>query len=449
VDPEVLFEEYLYEPRFSDTFQKHFDEMAEHIDLMVARGKKLVVDIGSNDGTLLSKFKKRGWKVVGVEPSEAQAEYANRQDIHTIEHFWGDIAGRTIEAYFGKADIVTATNVFAHVDNLHEFLDEVRAILKPKGMLVIEVPYLYDMFAQGTFDLVYHEHLSYFHLLPMERLFDFMDMEIVRVERIDIHGGSVRVFAARKGERSGIHPADHALLLAKELEADVKQDLQSFALLCEAKRNTFQAYVMAANVNGQTVVGYTSPAKATVLINYCGFTGKDIKYIVDNNPLKAGKFLPGSNIPVVEGFVGGVLPDVIVVFAWNIVEDILPKLPSVPVVTAMPELKRAVLVDTDDYTLDAGADQHLDDIPVAARVATSGVFVGKSVTAGVADADNITFSSVSGDQSETIVVYQDTGTEATSRLIGYIDTATGLPITPTGSDIDVQWDDGANRIFKL
>jgi len=110
---------------------------------------------------------------------------------------------------------------------------------------------------------------------------------------------------------------------------------------------------------------------------------------------------------------------------------------------------RSVLVDTDDYTLDAGADQHLDDIPAAARVATSGIFVGKSVTDGVADADNITFSSVSGDVSEAMVVYQDTGTDSTSRLIAYIDTATGLPITPTGADIDVRWDAGINRIFVL
>ena len=110
---------------------------------------------------------------------------------------------------------------------------------------------------------------------------------------------------------------------------------------------------------------------------------------------------------------------------------------------------RAVLIDTDDYTLDAGADQHLDDIPAAARVATSGIFVGKSVANGVADADNITFSSVSGDVSEALVVYQDSGADATSRLIAYIDTATGLAITPTGADIDVQWDSGVNRIFKL
>ncbi len=340
VDPEVLFSEYLYEPRFSDTFQKHFDEMAETIDTLLGNIEdRVVLDIGSNDGTLLNKFQARGWTAVGVEPSRAQAVFANDHEIHTIEGFWDDLARKQVEAYFGKVDIVTATNVFAHVDKLRNFVDEVLSILKPKGMLVIEVPYLYDMFEQGTFDLVYHEHLSYFHLAPLEWLFDHMGMEIVRAERIAMHGGSLRVYAARKGEVTDLDPADMDVMLSEEVARDPKQRLKDFAADCEIKRNDFLQYIQVARAAGKTVVGYTSPAKATVLINYCGLTNKDIKYIVDNNPLKAGKFLPGSNIPVVEGFVGGVLPDVIVVFAWNIVEDILPKLPSVPVVTAMPELK--------------------------------------------------------------------------------------------------------------
>ena len=342
VDPELLFSEYLYEPRFSETFQNHFDDMAAQIDDIVPRrdAGRLIVDIGSNDGTLLNKFQSRGWRVCGVEPSERQVEFANAHDIHTLEHFWGELARQQVEAYFGRADIITATNVFAHVDDLHSFMDEVTNLLRPKGMLIIEVPYLYDMFKQGTFDLIYHEHLSYFHLLPMESFFNERGMEIVRVERVDMHGGSIRVFVAREDEID-IHPGERDILTAAEYRGKgAQQELKSFARACEKKRNALRTHVYEAIEKGKKIVGYTAPAKATVMINYCGFSSYHLDYIVDDNPAKVGKYLPGSGIQVVASSkLEESPPDVIIVFAWNIVSDILPKLPPAEVITAMPELK--------------------------------------------------------------------------------------------------------------
>ena len=340
VNSDVLFRNYLYAPGFSPTFQQHFKDLAE--DATRSMGGGLAVDIGSNDGTLLSKFKDLGWVVAGIEPSEVQARQARAVGIMTLHDYWGPLARQWVEGHYGKADVITATNVFAHVDNIQGFVEQVQRLLKPEGVFILEVPYLYSMFTGGTWDMIYHEHLSYFHMTPLKHLFEANHLRIAATQVVPIHGDSLRVWVQHSDASVPLLSGfGRDVLLDKEASTSVVEDLTQFGLDCTQKRDEVREYVYKTVAMGKRVVGYTAPAKATVLINYCGFTSYHIEYIVDDSPLKVGRFLPGSNIPVVSSSrLEEAPPDVIVVFAWNVVHDILPKLPpNAKVITAMPRLK--------------------------------------------------------------------------------------------------------------
>jgi len=345
VDPDILFRNYLYSPGVSKSFHKHFEELATHViellDLQHTPFPPLAVDIGSNDGTLLGKFLNRGWDVVGVEPSGKQAAEATAAGVPTLHDYWNEHSRRQIQSNRGKADLITATNVFAHVDNVADFVAQAHELLNPGGVLVIEVPYLPTMVEDGSFDLIYHEHLSYFHIAPLQWLMAAMHMKIVRVEYVDIHGGSIRVFAQRSDSVRVVHPAQLEALAAKERAVVRALDLDNFAKRCRERRAEVQEAINSRAAKG-CVVGYTAPAKATVLVNFCDLTARNIRYIVDDAPLKQERYLPGSAIPIVPSARMEIdPPDTIIVFAWNIVGDVLDRLPSnAEVVTVMPDFKQ-------------------------------------------------------------------------------------------------------------
>src|SRR3989338_6027440 len=202
VDPKILFSRYVYRSSISKTFQAHCAEMADNvISLLGSRKKELVVDIASNDGCLLEQFKKKGFMVIGVEPAENIAKIANSKGIETLCKFWDDGAAKTILEKYGKAKVITATNVFAHVDDLNSFLRAVSILLDKNGLFIIEVPYLYDLLAKNEFDTIYHEHLSFFLVKPLGILLDRNKLRIFKVEKHSIHGGSLRILASKEGFR--------------------------------------------------------------------------------------------------------------------------------------------------------------------------------------------------------------------------------------------------------
>jgi hypothetical protein len=249
------------------------------------------------------------------------------QGIDTLTRYWDRAVAREVIEGYGKADVVTATNVFAHVDDLHEFVEGVKRVLAPDGAFIFEVPYLPEMLTQGTFDLVYHEHLSYFHHQPLNYLFEMHDMRIFGIDHIPIHGGSIRVHV--------VHGANGTF-------PDNLPSLQSFVAKVENVKMHFQALLDLWLEQDLVVAGYGAPAKATVLINYVKATSKHIKYIVDDNPMKQDKFLPGSAIPVVSSeMLEADPPDVVIIFPWNVAEDILPKVRShaKTIVVPQPEVR--------------------------------------------------------------------------------------------------------------
>jgi nucleoside-diphosphate-sugar epimerase/SAM-dependent methyltransferase len=326
VPPEKMFSNYLYVTSTTETFKKHFASMAEKIvrDFNL-KENSLVVDIGSNDGLLLKNFKERGTRVVGVEPAENICEIARKDGIDTLDGFFHEDSVEDIVKMKGKADIITANNVFAHVGNVRELVRNVKNLLKEDGAFIIEVQYLLDTIQKLTFDNIYHEHVSYFCLLSLNEFFKRQDMEVFRVEHVDSHGGSLRVYIQNmKGGHQKDGSVDEFLERERKFSLDKFVTYENFSLRISAIRDSFKKFTMDAKKEGKSIVGYGAPAKATTLLNYYQIGSEEIDYIIEDNPLKQGKTIPGVRIPIKgKESLDGELPDYIYILAWNFADEIM------------------------------------------------------------------------------------------------------------------------------
>ncbi len=328
VPPEKMFKNYLYVTSTTDTFKKHFRELAEALtkQLKLHPGA-LAVDVGSNDGLLLKGFQDLGLRVLGVEPAENIAALARNQGIDTIPEFFTEQVAEDIIRIKGKADLVTATNVFAHVADIKELTNTVKKLLKDQGVFVIEVQYLFDTMKNLTFDNIYHEHLSYFSVLSLNEFFRRQNMEIFHVDHVDSHGGSLRVFIQKKGGKYPIDASAQDLMeKEKEFGLDKEESYQRFSEKIYLIRSKIQDFIQQAKREGKTIAGYGAPAKATTLLTFCGIDQQQIKYIVEDNPLKQGMTIPYARIPVVSReFLEKSPPHYLMVLAWNFADEIIRK----------------------------------------------------------------------------------------------------------------------------
>jgi len=343
VDPEILFGEYLYQSGVSASLSAHFDDMATYMDDLFDE-PGVMVDVGSNDGLLLEKMAALDWEAVGVEPAANLAAVSREKGFLTFASFLDEETAMELVEQAGKADLVTANNVFAHTGDLHGFLDGVQALLAEDGYFVFEVAYLPRMLADGTFDLIYHEHVFCHALTPLTKLLADHGMRAVKVTEVNSHGGSLRVYVQRHGEGEG-PGACVRRMLATEREAGVlgTEVYEQFAKRVSDVRTTLRDTLAHYGHEGAKVIGYTCPAKAATLINYCGLTFADIDYIVDDSPLKQGRWLPAAAIPIVGGKVMEAdKPDVVVVWAWNVYTEVIGKLPKgTTAIKPMPEVEVA------------------------------------------------------------------------------------------------------------
>ena len=330
VPADRMFANYLYVSSTTQTFKKHFSDYARMAKtrLGAAKPQVLAVDIGSNDGLLLSCYQNEGFKAVGVEPAGNLSEGANQKGLRTIHGYFGSWAVEKILKDFGSADIISANNVFAHIDDIHQVCRNVGRLLDPQGIFIIEFPYLVIMCEEMLFDMVYHEHLSYIAVTPLQFLLKEFGLEIFAIERVASHGGSLRVFIQKK---NGGH------LRSSEVETFVKEErekgygsaplYQEFAQrVLEVKKNTV-GFVRQLKSQGKSISGYGAPAKGNTLINFCAFTPSQIDFVVDDNPLKQNLFTPGARIPVVPAeYLLDHPTDCVILFAWNFAEEIIRKL---------------------------------------------------------------------------------------------------------------------------
>lgn len=332
VDPGVLFENYVYVSGTSPDFVKHFDDYANSVIGRFAPAPgSLVVDIGSNDGTLLSAFKSRGLKVLGVDPARDIAARATEAGIETIADFFSHALADKILNDRGPAAIVTANNVFAHADDLKGIVEGVRALLAPDGVFIFEVSYLADVVSDTLFDTIYHEHLAYHSVKPLQRFFEDNAMRLFSAERVPPHGGSLRGMAGLAPESGdGPHDKDGSvaglIALEEDLGLDRVETFLDFGHNIDALGAKLKALLARIKADGKTIAGFGAPAKATTLMYHFGIGAGEIDFIVDDNPLKQGLFSPGAHIPVLppEALYER-RPDYVLILAWNFAELIMAK----------------------------------------------------------------------------------------------------------------------------
>jgi len=328
VDPRILFENYVYVSGTSPVFVRHFESYAGAVlDRFRPAPGGLVVDIGSNDGTLLEFFRKRGMKVLGVDPARDIASAATARGIETRPDFFTPELAARIRAERGPAAIVTANNVFAHADDLAGVLEGVRSLLASNGVFVFEVSYLVDVFEKTLFDTIYHEHLAYHSVAPLLRFFAAHGMELFAAERVESHGGSLRGFAQLAG---GSHRSDGSIEILTRLERSLGLDraatLAAFGRKIDAVRDSLRALLLGLKAQGKRVAGFGAPAKATTLMYHFGLGLDLIEFIADDSPLKQGLYTPGLHVPVLAAdAIYQKRPDYLLILAWNFARPIMNK----------------------------------------------------------------------------------------------------------------------------
>lgn len=332
VDPKVMFSNYVYRSSISKTLQQHFSEMAKKmLDIFNSDSEILVVDIASNDGCLLRQFKMNGFNnVIGIEPAKNLADIANASEIKTINSFWAVDVAEEIKSKHGKAKVITATNVFAHVDNLHSFLEGIVILLDEDGLFIVEVPYLSDLIEKNEFDTIYHEHLSYFLLKPIKMLFEGFSLKVVGIDKHPIHGGTIRIYASKMDIKVNAHKSLGQFL---EFEKDKGlYNIKTYKDLSKKVGKVKEGLLLILNRlkrENKKVAAYGASAKGNVLLNYCGINSSLIKFIVDDTPEKQNKLAPGSRIPIKDASIlEREKPDYLVLLAWNFAEELMNKTKS-------------------------------------------------------------------------------------------------------------------------
>jgi SAM-dependent methyltransferase len=328
VDPDVLFRDYTYRTSVSLGLVEHFKRYAHSVveNLGIPNGS-LVVEIGSNDGSLLKAFKNEGMRVQGIDPARDIAASATAEGIPTVADFFTSELARKIKTEQGEAKLFCANNVFAHIDNMADVVKGIRLLLADDGAFVFEVSYIVDMIDNMVFDTIYHEHVSHHALIPLETFLNKHDMSLFNVERTSTKGGSIRAFAQPKS--TGKQPRSEAYLklVAEEERRGITgpKIYRDWFDAIEKRKRAVLNLLDNARADGKVVAAYGASTTTTTLLYHFGLEGR-VKFIVDDNPLKQGRFSPGAHIPVLSSaMLATERPDIVVILAWIYAEPILKR----------------------------------------------------------------------------------------------------------------------------
>lgn len=328
VSPDLLFNDYVYFSSTSPVFIKHFQDYAKQVfeDYKLTTNS-LVVDIGSNDGILLKPFKELGVRILGVDPAKEIAKIATKNGLPTLPYFFDQKIARKILQKHGSAKVISGNNVFAHIPDSDTLLKSVNILLDKDGIFVVEFPYLIDFLQKNLFDTIYHEHVSYFSIRPLVKLFQRFKMEIIDVKKVSSHGGSVRVFVKKSKSTVPIQPSV-AQFIKQELDLNLHKTSTYRNFAKQIKNNKKDLVNLLNNLKkeGKQIAGFGAPGKGNTLLNYFGIDTKHIDYIVDDSPAKQNLYTPGTHIPVVHPkILEQQKPDYLLILAWNFAEPIIER----------------------------------------------------------------------------------------------------------------------------
>lgn len=332
VTPDELFSDYAYFSSYSDSWVEHARRFTESARAGLGLGPdSLVVEVASNDGYLLQHLVAAGVPVLGIEPAENVAQVAVDRGVRTESAFFGRVTAEGLVERGLVADLVVANNVFAHVPDLDDFVAGLATVLKPSGVVSIEVPHLLRLIEEVQFDTIYHEHFSYFSLLTAERALGRHGLAVFDVEQLPTHGGSLRIWSAPAGAgRAGTERLAQVRRLESEAGLDRIETYAGFGARVERVRERVLAFLAEARAAGRTVVAYGAAAKGNTLLNYCGITTADMEYVADRSREKQGRLLPGSHLPVVAPeHIFETRPDHVVILPWNLRKEISAQLGAI------------------------------------------------------------------------------------------------------------------------
>jgi SAM-dependent methyltransferase len=326
VAPAEIFTDYAYLSSYSDSWVEHARRYTEKMRARFGLdGRSFVTEIASNDGYLLQHFVAADVPVLGVEPAANVAEIAERKGIRTAVRFFGTASAEWLRSTYGQPDLLLGNNVLAHVPDINDFVRGMKLLLKPGGVITMEFPHLLTLMLENQFDTIYHEHFSYLSLFVVERIFRHHGLRLFDVEELPTHGGSLRIYACHVDDEH--HPTLEAVAALRDKEfAHGLNGLAAYArfeaLVKEAKRGILE-FLIDARRRGKRVVGYGAPGKGNTLLNYCGIRTDFLDFTVDRNPLKQGKYTPGTHIPILAPeAIREARPDYLFILPWNLKDEI-------------------------------------------------------------------------------------------------------------------------------
>lgn len=327
---ENIFSDYPYFASFSDSWLKHCEKYCGEMQRRFNLGKdSFVAEVASNDGYLLQYFVREGIPVLGIEPAANVAKAAVEKGVPTLVRFFGTAVARELAAEGRKADLIAGNNVLAQVPDLNDFVEGLRILLKPDGVLTLEFPHLLRMIERNEFDTIYHEHFSYFSQISTIKILEAHGLRVFDVEELKSHGGSLRIYAAhiestRHEVMAGVGKVLHDEIGAK---LDRVEGYESFARQAKQTKLDLLEFLLEAARQGKRVAGYGAPGKSATLLHYCG-VGKDlIEYTVDRSPHKQGRYLPGTHIPIYRPeHIRETKPDYVVILPWNLQSEIVAQM---------------------------------------------------------------------------------------------------------------------------